>query len=80
MNGEGCDRKDIRRKPSQMFSMRVVSDFITDRLRPGITTTGTSDWAPRATGRYATWMQRIGEKQWEKRREMKGGRKLRRSS
>ena len=49
-------------KPSQMFSMRVVSAFILDRLRPGITTTVTSDWEPRATGGHATWMQRRGGK------------------
>ena len=53
-------------KSSQMFSMRVVSDFISDRSRPGITTTVTSDSAPRATGGHATWMQRRGGKQWKK--------------
>ena len=49
-----------------MFSMRVVSDFIPDRSRPGITTTVTSDWAPRATGGHATWMQRRDGKQWKR--------------
>ena len=56
-------------KPSQMFSMRVVSDFIQDRSRLGITTTVTSDWAPRVTGGHATWMQRRGEKQWRRKKE-----------
>ena len=41
-----------------MFSMRVVSDFILDRSRPGITTTVTNDWASRVTGGHATWMQK----------------------
>ena len=64
-------------KPSQMFSMRVVSDFILDRSRPGTTTIVTSDWAPRATGGHATWMQRRGGKQWRrKRREMKKAKKI----
>ena len=62
-----------------MFSMRVVSDFILDRSRPGITTIVTSDWAPRATGGHAACMQRKGGKQL-RRREMKRERKLRRSS
>ena len=53
-------------KPSQMFPMCVVSDFIPDRSRPGITTTITSDWALRATGGHATWMQRRGGKQWRR--------------
>ena len=55
-------------KPSQMFLMRVVSDFTPDWSRPGITTTVTSDWAPRATGGHATWMQRRGGKQWRKKK------------
>ena len=50
-------------KPSQMFSMRVISDFSPDRSRPGITTTIISDCAPRTTGGHATWMQRRGGKQ-----------------
>ena len=41
-------------KPSQMFSMRVVSDFIPNRSRLWITTTVTSDWASKTTGGYAT--------------------------
>ena len=55
----------------------VKSDFISDRSRPGKTTTVTSDWAPRVTGGHATWMQRRVGKQWKRRREMKKGRKLR---
>ena len=47
-----------------MFSVRVVSDFILDRSRPGITTTVTSDWAPRVTGGHATWMQK-----WRRKKE-----------
>ena len=62
-------------KPSQMFSMRVVSDFIPDRSRLGITTTVTSDWAPRATGGHATWMQRRGGKQWKRKKERNEERK-----
>ena len=62
-------------KPSQMFSMHVVSDFIRDRSRPRITTTVTSDWAPRATGRHATWMQRRGGKQWRRKTEKNEERK-----
>ena len=62
-------------KSSQMFSMRVVSDFIPDRSRPGITTTVTSDWAPRATGGHATWMQRRGGKQWRRKKERNEERK-----
>ena len=62
-------------KFSQMFSMRVVSDFIPDRSRPGITTTVTSDWAPRATGGHATWMQRRGGKQWRRKKERNEERK-----
>ena len=65
-----------------MFSVRAVSDFIADRSRPGITTTVTNDWEPRATGGHATWMQRRGGKQWRRKKEgeMKRGRKLGRSS
>ena len=49
--------------------MRAVkSDFIPDRLRPGKTTTVTSDWAPRVTGGNATWMQRTGGMQWRRRK------------
>ena len=62
-------------KPSQMFSMRVVSDSIPDRSRPGITTTVPSDWAPRATGGHATWMQRRGGKQWRRKKERNEERK-----
>ena len=46
--------------------MRAVSDFILDWSRPRITMTITSDWAPRATGGHATWMQRKGGKQWRR--------------
>ena len=46
----------------------VKFDFIPDRSRPGKTTTVTSDWAPRVTGGYATWMQRRGGKQWKRRK------------
>ena len=53
----------------------VKSDFIPDRLRPGKTTTITSDWAPRVTGRHATWMQRRGGKQWRRRKERNEERK-----
>ena len=62
-------------KSIQMFSMRVVSDFMPDRSRPGITTTITSDWAPRATGEHATWMQRRGGKQWRRKKEVNEERK-----
>ena len=62
-------------KPSQMFSMRVVSEFIPDWSRPGTTTAATSDWAPRATGGHATWMQRRGEKQWRSKKEKNEERK-----
>ena len=62
-------------KPSQMFSMRVVSDFIPDQSRPGITTTVTSDWAPRVTGGHVTWMQRRGGKQWRRKKERNEERK-----
>ena len=58
-----------------MFSMRVVSDFIPDRSRPGITTTVTSDWAPRATGGHSTWMQRRDGKQWKRKKERNEERK-----
>ena len=62
-------------KPSQMFSMRVVSDFIPNRSRPGRTTTVASDWAPRAIGGHAAWMQRRGGKQWRRKRERNEERK-----
>ena len=62
-------------KSSQMFSMCVVSDFIPDRSRPGIITTVTSDWAPKATGGHATWMQRRGGKQWRRKKERNKERK-----
>ena len=65
-------------KSSQMFSMRVVSDFIPNRSRPGITTTVTSDRAPRAAGGHANWMQR-GGKQWrreERNEERKKAKKI----
>ena len=52
-----------------MFLMRVVSDFVPDRSRPGITTTVTSDWAPKATGGHAIWMQRRGGKQSRRKKE-----------
>ena len=55
--------------------MRAVSDFIPDRSRPGITTTVTSDWAPRATGGHATWMQIRGGKQWRRKKERNEDRK-----
>ena len=61
--------------PSQMFSMRLVSDFIPDRSRLGITTAVTSDWALRATGGHATWMQRGGGKQWRRKKERNRKRK-----
>ena len=51
------------------LSMRVASDFIPNRSRPGITTTVTSDRAPRATGGHATWMQRRGRKERNKERK-----------
>ena len=77
INGEGCDRKGIRRKTQpNIFSMRVVkSNFIPDRSRPGKTTTVTSDWAPRVTGGHATWMQRRGGKQRRRRKERNEERK-----
>ena len=56
--------------------MRVVSNFIPDRSSPGITTTVTSDWAPRATGGHATWMQRKGGKQWRRKKERKKTKKI----
>ena len=62
-------------KPSQMFSMRVVSDFMPNRSRSGITTTVISEWAPRATGEHATWMQRKGGKQWKRKKERNEERK-----
>ena len=62
-------------KTSQIFSMCVVSDFIPDRSRPGITTTVTSEWAPRATDGHATWMQRRGGKQWRRKKERNQERK-----
>ena len=55
--------------PSQMFSMHVVPGFKPDRSRPGITTTVTSDWAPRVTGGHASWMQRRGGKPWRRKKE-----------
>ena len=56
--------------------MRVVkSDFISDWSRPGTTTTVTSDWAQRATGGHATWMQRRVGKQWRRRKERNENRK-----
>ena len=56
--------------------MRVVkSDFILDRSRPEKTTTVTSDWAPRATGGHATWMQRRGGKQWKRKKDRNEERK-----
>ena len=62
--------------------MRVVkSDFIPYRSRPGKTTTVTNDWAQKETGGHAALMQRRGGSSGEEgRREMKRGRKLRRSS
>ena len=60
---------------SQMFLMPVVSDFILDRSRPGITTTVTCKWAPRATGGPATWMQRIRRKLWRRKKERNEERK-----
>ena len=58
-----------------MFSMRVVSDFIPDRSRPGKTTIVISDWAPRVTCGHATWMQRRGGKQWRRKKERNEERK-----
>ena len=58
-----------------MFSMRVVSDFMPDRSRPGITTTVASDWTPKVTGGHATWMQRRGGKQWRRKKERNEERK-----
>ena len=58
-----------------MFSMHVISDFIPDWLRPRIATTVTSDWAPRATGRHATRMQRRGGKQWIRKKKRNEERK-----
>ena len=55
--------------------MRDVSDFIPDRSRPGITTTVTSDWEPRATGGHAIWIQRRGGKQWRRKKEKNKERK-----
>ena len=62
-------------KPSQRFSKGVVSDIIPDGSRPRITTTVTSDWAPRATGEHVTWMQRRGGKQWRRKKERNNKRK-----
>ena len=59
--------------------MGVVSEFIPDRSGPGITTTVTSDWAPRATGGHANSMQRRGGKQWrrkERNEERKKAKKI----
>ena len=56
--------------------MHVVKfDFIRDWSRPRKTTTVTSDWAPRVTGKHVTWMQRRGGKQWRKRKERNEERK-----
>ena len=56
--------------------MHVIKcDFIPDRSRPRKTTPITSDWAPRVTGRHATWMQRRGGKQWRRRKERNEERK-----
>ena len=52
-----------------MYLMCVVSDFMPDRSSPGITTTITSDWAPRAIGGHTIWMQRRGGKQWRRKKE-----------
>ena len=62
-------------KPGQMFSMSIVSDFIPDWSRPGISTTVTNDWAPRATGGHGTWMQRRGGKQCRRKKEQNEERK-----
>ena len=58
-------------KPSQMFSMRVVSDFIPDRSQLGITTTVTSDWAPRATGGHTIGCKENVESNGEERSKTK---------
>ena len=58
-------------KPSQMFSMRVVSDFIPDRSQPEITATVTSDWAPRATGGHAIGCKEKVESNGEERSKTK---------
>ena len=56
--------------------MRVEQfNFIPDRSRPGKTTTVTSDWAPRVTGGYATWIQRRDGKQCKRRKERNEERK-----
>ena len=55
--------------------MCVVSDFIPDWSRPGITTTVTSDWTPRDTGGHATWMQRRSGKQWRRKKKKNEERK-----
>ena len=49
--------------------MRVVSDFIPDRSRPGTTTIITIGWAPTTTGGHTTWVQRRGGKQWRRKEE-----------
>ena len=58
-----------------MFTMSVVSDFAPDWSRPGITTTVTSDWAPRAAGKHSAWMQRRVGKHWRRKKEKNEERK-----
>ena len=58
-----------------MFTKRFVSDFAPDWSRPGIATTVTSDWASRAAGRHAAWMQRRGGKHWRRKKEKNEERK-----
>ena len=68
-------------KPSQMFSKRVVSDFLLDQSRPGITTIVTSDWVPSAMANMLLGCEEEVESNGEERRRgMKRGSKLRRSS
>ena len=66
-------------KPSQMFSMRVISDFIPNWLRPGITTTVTGHQGPLADMLIGC-KEEVESNEEERRREMKRGRNLRRSS
>ena len=63
-----------------MFSMHIVSDFIPDRSRPEITKTITSDWAPRTTGGLLGFKEEVESSGEERSREIKRGKKLKRSS
>ena len=75
INGEGATGRTSSVKPSQMFSMRVVSDFIRDQSRPGLTTTVTSNCTPRATGGHAAWMPKRDGKQWRRKKKRNEERK-----